>query len=210
MSIRVLIADDHPLIRSGVRSELAHHEEIEVVGEAMDGDQAFQLTEELLPDILLLDVHMPGMKAMQIVSRLQRTAQATRVVILSAYDDAPTVLGMLKGGVKGYVVKDEDPGEVFEAIQVGMRGKTWLSPSVAEVVTGSVVEEKSNGGEPILTSRELAILLLLSKGFNNDKIAEELFISERIVRYQVSRIIEKLGVHNRTEAVALAVKNMLI
>lgn len=147
MSIRVLIADDHPLIRTGVRSELAHHEEIDVVGEVMDGDQAFQLTEELHPDVLLLCVRMPGMKATQIVSRLQRTAQAIRVVILSAHDDAPTVLGMLKAGVKGYVVKDEDPGEVYEAIKVVIRGKTWLSPTVAEIMTGFFYGRNVKWGE---------------------------------------------------------------
>jgi len=208
MLIRVLIADDHPLFRAGVRSGLAGQEDIEVVGEAMDGDQAIRMTEELCPDILLLDVHMPGMKATQIILRLQRTVQATRVVILSAYDDAPTVLGMLRAGVKGYVLKDEEQGAVLETIRVVMRGKTWLSPAVAEMVTGCVVTEgRPVGEEPVLTVRELEVLQLLSKGCKNEKIGEELFISERIVRYQVCKIIEKLGVHNRTEAVAVAVKN---
>lgn len=207
MSIRVLIADDHPVFRSGVRNELVSYEEIEVVGEAMDGDQTIQMTEDLHPDLLLLDIRMPGMKVVQIVSRLQRMAQKTRVVILSAYDDTPTVLGMLKTGVKGYILKDEEPEAIVEAIRVVMRGKTWLSPTVAEIVIGSVANEKLSGEEPVLTDRELAILQLLSKGCNNEKIGKELFLSERIVRYQVGIILEKLSVHNRTEAVALAVKN---
>lgn len=211
MPIRVLIADDHPLFRAGVRNQLAGHGEIEVIGEAMDGDQAIRMTEELRPDVLLLDVQMPGMKVAQIVSRLQRTAQTTRVVILSAYDDAPTVLGMMRAGVKGYVVKDEEPGAIIEAVQVVMQGKTWLSPAVAEVVTESVVAEgRPVGEEPVLTSREQEILYLLGKGYNSDQIGKELYISRRTVEYHIDRIMAKLHAHNRTEAYAIAVKNGLI
>jgi DNA-binding NarL/FixJ family response regulator len=208
MPIRVLIADDHPLFRAGVRNELAGQDEIEVIGEAMDGDQALQMTEELCPDVLLLDVQMPGMKAVQIVSRLQRTAQATHVVILSAYNDAPTVQGMLRAGVKGYVVKDEEPAAVLEAIRVVMRGKTWLSPAVAAVVTEALVTEgRPETNEPVLTGRELEVLQLLGQGHNSDQIAEELYISKRTVDYHIDRIMAKLHAHNRTEAYAIAVKN---
>jgi len=207
MLIRVLIADDHPLFRAGVRNELAGHEEIEVIGEATDGDQALQMTEALCPDVLLLDVQMPRMKAAQIVSRLQLTAQATCVVILSAYDDAPTVLGMLRAGVKGYVVKDEEPGAVLEAIRVVMRGMTWLSPAVAEIVTGSLADKRPDGDEPVLSGRELNVLHLLGQGYNSDQIGEELYITKRTVDYHIDRIMAKLHAHNRTEAYAIAVKN---
>jgi DNA-binding NarL/FixJ family response regulator len=210
MSTRVLIADDHPLIRCGVRNELLNHEEIELVGEAADGDETLRLTEELRPDILLLDIHMPGLKAVQILSRLQRTDQLTRVIILTACDDAPTIFGMLKAGVKGYIVKEEAPEILAEAIRVVMRGKTWLSPTVAELVTGSLVDGGPKGETPLLSNRNLAILQLLGQGCNNGQIGEKLFVSERIVRYEIGRIIEKLGVHNRIEAVAIAVKNGLI
>ncbi|MDD5368822.1 MAG: response regulator transcription factor [Anaerolineaceae bacterium] len=133
MTIRILIADDHPLIRSGVHDALDIHPDIEVIGEAIDGDQALQMTEKLHPDVLLLDIHVPGMKTLPILSRLKRTVPETRVIILTACDDASTVLGMLKAGVNGYFVKDEDPQVLVEAIQAVMRGKSWLSPTVAGI-----------------------------------------------------------------------------
>jgi DNA-binding NarL/FixJ family response regulator len=207
MTIRVVVADDHPLLRFGVRAELANHHDIEIVGEATDGDGALQISEEMRPDVLLLDIHMPGLKAIQILSRLQRTGPAIRVIILTACDDVPTVIGMLKAGVKGYIVKDEGQEVLAEAIRVVVQGKTWLSPTVAGVIAVSLGEKNPKGEEALLTERELAILYLLGKGFTNDKIGEELFLSERIVRYQISLIIDKLGVHNRTEAVATAMKN---
>lgn len=206
MSIRVLIADDHPLIRYAMRNELDNQPDIEIVGEASSGDEALQLAEEYRPNMLLLDIHMPGMKTVQILSRLRRTVPETRVIILTACDDAPTVLGMLREGVNGYFVKDENPQILVEAIQVVMRGKTWLSPTVAGVVAGALSDVGQKGAAP-LTERELEILGLLGQGYSTERIGEELFISTRTVRFHIERTLEKLGVHNRMEAFAIAVKN---
>lgn len=210
MSIRILIADGQSIVRSGIRYELSKCEDLQVLEEVQNGDDALQLILELAPDILLLDINLPGMKACQILCRIQMAGLATCVVVFTINDDALKIQEMLKAGVKGYVMKDDDPADLITAIRVVMRGKTWLSSTVAEILAGSLVNEGANKKEQTLTAREMAILQLLSKGFCNDKIGEELFISERIVRYLVGKIIEKLGVRNRTEAVAVAVKNGLI
>jgi DNA-binding NarL/FixJ family response regulator len=207
MSIRVLIADDHPLFRSGVRNELSSHSEIVVIGEAPDGNQALRMAEELHPDILFLDINMPGIKTTQIVSRLKRVVPETLVIILTAYDDSHTVLVMLKEGVKGYMVKDENPELLLEAIRAVMRGKTWLSPTVADIVTKTLSDKKALEQSLLLTDRELEILQLLGQGYCYAEIGQELFLSERLVRYEVGRILEKMEVHNRAEAVGIAVRD---
>ncbi|MDD5371527.1 MAG: response regulator transcription factor, partial [Anaerolineaceae bacterium] len=134
----------------------------------------------------------------------------THVIVLTACEDAPTVLGMLRAGVKGYIVKEDDPETLVEAIRVVMRGKTWLSPTMAEVVTGSLVEDGPKGEGPLLTVRELEVLQLLGKGHSTDQIGEILFISKRTVHFHIERTLEKLHVHNRMEAFAIAVKNAWI
>lgn len=210
MPIRVLIADDHGIVRSGIRNELATHLGIEVVGEVGDGDEALKMTLELRPDILLLDINMPGLKAVQILSRLQETKLATHVIIFTASDDRVTIKEMLKVGVKGYILKGDDPEDLIDAIHTVLNGKTWLSPTVAGIVVGVMVEGRYEGNASLLSDREIKILRLMSQGYRSEQIGEELFIAKRTVNYHIEMIYKRLQVKNRAEAIAKAFQQGLI
>lgn len=134
MSITVVIADDHPIIRSGVRGELAHHIEFEIIGEAVNGDEALHLATELNPDVLLLDINMPGLKTIKILETLKNrpVPSKCKIIILSAYGDTATVSGMLRAGADGYILKEEDPSIIPKAILEVIDGKTWVSESAYE------------------------------------------------------------------------------
>jgi DNA-binding NarL/FixJ family response regulator len=198
--IRVIIADDHPIVRSGVRGELALSGEFEVVGEALDGDQALRLTLELRPDVLILDVNMPGMKAIQVLYALQEGSPETRVLVLTAYNDTGTVVGLLKAGADGYLLKDEDPRLIPEAVRVVSKGETWLSPGLPDEVARMVWENQEAAIGETLTGRELEVLHFLEEGRTNKEIALEMQTSERTVEFHVSNILAKLGVKSRLEA----------
>lgn len=210
MSIRVLIADDHGVVRSGIRNELSTYEDLDVMGEAGNGDETLQLTLELHPDVLLLDINMPGLKALQILSRIQRADLRTRVIVFTASDDHLTIKEMLKAGVKGYVLKGDDPEDLIRAIHVVMNGKTWLSPTMAGVIVRSLADGEAKGDNTLLSDREIKILHLMSRGYHSEQIGEELFIAKRTVYYYIGRILEKLQVNNRVEAVAKAAQHGLI
>ncbi|MEJ2708339.1 MAG: response regulator transcription factor [Anaerolineales bacterium] len=198
--IRVIIADDHPIVRSGVRGELALSGEFKVVGEALDGDQALRLTLELRPDVLILDVNMPGMKAIQVLYALQEGSPETRVLVLTAYNDTGTVVGLLKAGADGYLLKDEDPRLIPEAVRVVSKGETWLSPALPDEVARMVWENQEAAIGETLTGRELEVLHFLEEGRTNKEIALEMQTSERTVEFHVSNIFDKLGVKSRLEA----------
>ncbi|CAG0935419.1 Transcriptional regulatory protein LiaR [Thermoflexales bacterium] len=210
MSIRVLLADDHPIVRSGIRNELAHYPDIEVVGEAIDGNEALSLTDTLHPDVLLLDLNMPGPKAVHIIRTLQTRSNPPRVLVLTAYSDIGTILGMLKAGVHGYLLKDEELGMISEGIRAVVQGKIWLSNVITQSLIGHTVQEESNPPQEMLSPRELEVLRLLAQGCSNQRIAAELSISKRTVRFHVENILSKLRVSNRTEAVTVALQRKWI
>lgn len=200
MPIRVLIADDHPIVRSGIRNELARHPDLILVGEALNGDSTVQLTNALKPDVLLLDIHMPGKRAIEVVQALKEAAMDCRILVLSAHGDIPTIIGMLKAGVDGYILKDEDPMIIPEAIQAVMLGETWLSPAVSDrlvSILGSIDGFKQNS---MLTKRELQVLHLLSSGITTREIANHMQIAERTVEFHITNILRKLGTKGRLEA----------
>lgn len=201
--IRVLIADDHPIVRSGLRGELAYDEGVVVVGEALNGDEALRLAQELQPDVLLLDVNMPGMKAIQVLKEVKRLLPACRVLVLTAYGDSGTVLGMLKGGADGYLLKDEDPLVIHEAIRAVAGGQTWLSQAVSEQLVLLTRGETATLGDT-LTRREQEVLHLIGEGKSNLEIAQTLSLAERTVEFHVSNLLKKLGVRSRVEAVVWA------
>jgi len=210
MTIRVLIADDHGIVRSGLRSELVSFDGLEVIGEAVNGDATLQLTFELQPDVLILDINMPGLKANQILSRLRRRDLKTRVLVFSASDDSLTIKEMLKAGVKGYVLKGDDPEDLVKAIRTIMNGKTWLSPTVADVVVETLVENNGESKPSLLSDRDIRILQLMSKGYQSEQIGEEMFIAKRTVNYHIEMIYKRLQVKNRAEAIAKAFQQGLI
>jgi DNA-binding NarL/FixJ family response regulator len=206
MAISVLIADDHPLVRSGIKNELGHDRYLKVVGEAVNGDEAFEQMLNYMPDVLILDLNMPGLRAVDLLRTIIDKGLLTRVLILTAYKDAENVLGMMKAGAKGYVLKDENPSVIVEAIKAVAAGKCWLSPEVAECLVEQAQENDHQNKQNLLTGRELETLRFLGLGCNNQEIAAALSISERTARFHVERILFKLGSKNRTEAVVIATK----
>jgi len=210
MTITVLIADDHPIVRSGIRNELLHHSDIEVMGEAVSGDEVLPLVGELRPDVLVLDINMPGMKAVQVLRNLAEVEKPPQVLVLTAYGDPENVLGMLKAGARGYLLKDSSPVEIADGVRVVAEGMTWLSPAVASVLVESREGEKEPFDEELLSLRELEVLQSVAQGYSNAKISERLSISEGTVKNHITNIYDKLGLHTRAEAVAWAWQNGVI
>ena len=200
--IRVILADDHPVVRSGIKAELDGAEGIEVVGEASSGDEALRLVGELRPDVLVLDVVMPGLDGVEVARLLRERHPELRILALSAYEDNAYVFGLLSAGAAGYVLKEEALDTIVEAIRAASRGETWLSKRVEEKVVRRAIGEE----EVLLTGRELEVLRLMAKGWTNARIAVELKVSERTVGFHVENILGKLGVSSRTEAVVEGIR----
>jgi DNA-binding NarL/FixJ family response regulator len=196
--IRVLLADDHPLVRAGIRSVLTAEEDIALVGEAVDGDQVLRLCQELEPDILLLDLNMPGPSPFETVAYLRQHCPAVKVLVLTAYDDDAYVHGLTAAGVAGYVLKDEVPETVVRAIRAVEDGDTWLSRPVVEKLARLEIEET------FLTEREGQVLRLMARGWDNVQIAAELGLAEQTVRNYVSRIYTRLEMKSRAEVIVWA------
>ena len=205
--IRVILADDHPVVRSGIRAELDGADGIEVVGEASSGDEAIRLVEELRPDVLVSDVVMPGMDGVEVARLLRERHPELRILALSAYDDNAFVFGLLSAGATGYVLKEEALDTIVEAIRAASCGELWLSKRVQEKVVRKAVGEEERVS---LTERELEVLRLMAKGFSNRQIAMGLSITERTVGFHVENIFGKLGVSSRVEAVIEGTRRGLV
>jgi len=199
--IRVVIADDHPIVRQGLRALLADEPEIAVVGEATSGDEVREACLTLQPDVLLLDLSMPGPPAADTVSSLRWHSPAIQVVMLTAHRDEAAVRELVSLGVGGYVLKDDEPETVAETIAAVVRGGTWFSPEVMEALVQRPGSITSKGPAPHLTSRETELLALVKKGWDNKHIASELSLGEQSVRNYFSTLYGKLGVTSRAEAV---------
>lgn len=196
-AIRVLLADDHPLIRAGLRATLAPAPDIALVGEATTGDEARQHCRALQPDVLLLDLAMPGPPAAATVQHLREVCPKTRVLVLTAHDDDAYVHGLLAAGVAGYVLKDEVPETLLHAIRGVARGGVWFSQAIAAKLARA---NRTSGTVPDLTDRDRELLLLLERGWGSGRMAVELNLSEQTVRNYLSRVYAKLGVRTRAEA----------
>jgi DNA-binding NarL/FixJ family response regulator len=203
MIIRVLLADDHAVVRSGIRIELLRHSDIEIAAEAVNGDEALALAIRHLPDILILDVNMPGTPVYQIIQQVKTRLQSARILVVSAYGDVGTVAAMMHAGVDGYVLKDDDPEKIVEAVYALYNGGKWLSPSVQAVLER--IRWENRDFIPAMTTREIEILLLLVESRTNKEIAFRLEISERTVEFHLDKIMVKLGIRTRI-AVALWVQ----
>ena len=201
-AIRVLLADDHPLIRAGLRATLEAEPDIAVAGEASDGEEARRQCVDRHPDVLVLDLNMPGPSAVATLASLRESCPRTRVLMLTAYDDDAYVRGLVQAGAIGYVLKDEAPEALVQAVRSVARGGTWFSP---QVVAHLVLPAGRNGrGTPPLTDREQQIVGLIAQGWDNAHIAEALSLSEQTIRNYVSRLYGKIGVQTRAEAVVWA------
>lgn len=203
-TIRVLLADDHPALRVGLRVLLEQTPDVFVVGEAGDGKEALVQIESLAPDIVVLDCALPGMEGTAVAAEIRRRGWPTRVLAFSAYADEKYVRGMIEAGAVGYLLKDEAPGMIVAAVQAAARGEGWFSPAVAAQVAAWARGEKAAPPGAELTERELEVLRLVAAGKSNKEIARALKVADRTVGFHVSNVLRKLGVASRVEAAVLA------
>jgi DNA-binding NarL/FixJ family response regulator len=201
--IRVLVADDHAVVRQGLRTFLDLQDDIEVVGEAADGASAVALAEELAPDVVLVDLVMPGVDGLEALRGLRERVPATRAIVLSSFIDDDKLFPAVRAGAAGYLLKDVQPQELVAAIRTVHAGGALLHPKVAS----RLLEEMS--ADP-LTPREREVLGLIGRGMANKVIARELSLSEKTVKAHVSSILAKLGVTDRTQAALYAVRAGLV
>ena len=207
-SIRVLLADDHPLMRAGIAQTLSREKDIVLVGEAEDGHEARRKAVALRPDVLLLDVSMPGPRAAETVTYLREHCPDTRVVALTAYDDDIYVKALLDAGVCGYVLKDEPPEVVLRAVRTVAEGESWFSSSIMERLNRRRTATTQQTAS--LTPRELQVIRMVMEGRTDREMGEILGLSERTVRYHLTGVFNKLGVGSRPEAVARGIEQGLI
>jgi len=213
--IRVLLADDHTVVRQGLRALLAAEEDIEIVGEAENGRQAIQLVKKLLPDVAVIDIAMPVLNGLEATRQITRSVPATKVLILSSYSDDEYVQQLTEAGAAGYLVKQTAANELIKAIREAQRGNAYFSPAIAKRLRDQCREGFGGGGSGKkraghLTTREAEVLQLIAQEFSNGEIAEKLFISIRTVDTHRRNILEKLQVKNTAGLVKYAIEKALI
>ncbi len=206
--IRVLIADDHAVVRNGLGSFLMAYEEFALVGEAKNGEQAVRMVAECRPDVVLMDLVMPGMDGTAATQKIKEQYPHVQVIALSSFKDRELVEGAIQAGAIGYLLKDLSAEQLAQAIRMAYAGKPTLAPEAAEVLMQAARRPEFQPGDD-LTEREREILALMAEGLSNQQIAERVVVSLSTVKSHVSNILSKLGVATRTEAVALALKNKI-
>ncbi|TWP51788.1 response regulator transcription factor [Lentzea tibetensis] len=204
--IRLVIVDDHPVVRDGLRGMFSSDRGFEVVGEAANGDEAVTVVEALRPDVVLMDLRMPVVDGVTAINRLRDKGNPARVLVLTTYDTDRDVLPAIKAGATGYLLKDTPRDELFRAVRSAARGEAVLSPAVATKLVGQV---RTPDAEP-LSQRELEVLGLVARGSTNREAAARLFISEATVKTHLLHVYAKLGVKDRAAAVAVAYERGLL
>jgi DNA-binding NarL/FixJ family response regulator len=196
-TIKVLIADDHPVVRRGLSSCLGKNAELEVVGEAGDGQEALQLAGKLRPDVVLMDIDMPQMNGAAVTEVLRRQHPEVRVLILTMHRQSEYVMRILQSGARGYILKDSSPDEVAQAIRTVHAGDTFFSPEVAQYALNRFVRSNAEGPRTSeLTNREREVLILIAEGFSNKEIAGRLNVGVRTVETHRERVMRKLDIHS--------------
>lgn len=207
--IRVLIADDHHVVRSALKSFLAKETDIEIVGEVADGNDLIPALEKHLPDVLVLDVNMPNHNVLRSARTIRKTYPTIRILALSAYQRREYVIGLFKAGAAGYVLKDDPANALIQGVRAVMQGQRWVSARVMDVLV-----ESAQGTQPhpadALTNREIELLELIAKGWRNAQIAEQLHLTEQTVKNYIRKIFEKMQVETRVEAVVKGIQKGLI
>jgi DNA-binding NarL/FixJ family response regulator len=205
-TVKVVIVDDHPVVRDGLRGMFAGDDRFTVLGEAGDGREALAVTDAVAPDVVLMDLRMPVMDGVSTIRELKARGSAARVLVLTTYDTDSDVLPAIKAGATGYLLKDTPREELFRAVLAAHRGESVLSPAVAGRLMGQL---RSPAKEP-LSQREIEVLTLIARGCSNRETAKRLFISEATVKTHLLHAYAKLGVRDRAAAVATAIEQGLI
>jgi NarL family two-component system response regulator LiaR len=231
--IRILLADDHPIVREGLRAVLETQDDFTVIAECANGDEVLHQAPRLQPDMILLDLEMPGLDGVETIRRLHQApfaaSSSPRIIVFTAFDNDERIIRAIQSGADGYLLKGEPREEIFKAIRVTMQGGSLLQPVVAskllqhvrqqgqhpgvstgQVYASSTLSSSTSSPVEVLTERELEVLHLLAQGMPNKEIAAHLVISERTAKFHVSSIMGKLGATNRTEAVSLAAQRGLL
>jgi DNA-binding NarL/FixJ family response regulator len=208
--IRVLLADDHKIVRAGIRQFLEGDPEIQVIAEASNGQEACALIEEHKPDVIVLDIQMPKMSGIEVTRWIRTHRLTTGVLILTSYDDDPYVQAVLQAGANGYVLKSADPQEIVQGVKDVHQGKSVLDATLAQKLFARIARNEENSLIEPLTDRELDVLTLTARGLTNKVIAVQLGISDRTVQNHLANIFGKLQAQSRTEAVMRAVSLGLI
>ncbi|GAB3710977.1 response regulator transcription factor [Amycolatopsis oliviviridis] len=206
MTITLLITDDHPIVRDGLRGIFTADQGFEVLGEASSGDEAVALAEKLRPDVVLMDLRMPGSGGVAAIAKLAKLRNPARILVLTTYDTDTDVVPAIEAGATGYLLKDAPREELFRAVRATARGEAVLSPAVADLILGRM---RAPAPEP-LSRRELEVLTLISRGSTNKEAAKLLFISEATVKTHLVHAYAKLGVKDRAAAVATAFERGLL
>jgi NarL family two-component system response regulator LiaR len=208
--IRVLIADDHAVVRQGLRTFLEVQDDVEVVGEAGDGEEAVSLVEALAPDVVVIDLVMPRVGGIEAIRRIHELRPSTKVIVLTSFADDEKVFAAVRAGAAGYLLKDVRPQELGEAIRTVSRGEALLHPAVAAKLMREFAHPDRPAGSQALTEREMDVLRLISRGRSNKEIALELSVAEKTVKTHVSSILQKLHLADRTQAALYAVREKLV
>ena len=208
--IRVLIADDHAVVREGLRAFLALQDDVEVVGEAADGEEAVRAVARLEPDVALVDLVMPRVDGIQAIGRIRTERPDTRVIVLTSFVDEDKMLPAVRAGAVGYLLKDVAPQELVSAIRTVHAGGTLLHPTVVEELVREVSRDGAAAAPNPLTAREREVLTLIARGRANKAIAFELGVAEKTVKTHVSNILGKLNLTDRTQAALYAVREGLV
>ena len=208
--ITILVVDDHAVVREGLRAFLGLQDGFEIVGEAADGEEALEQAERLDPDVILMDLVMPGRDGVSAMQTLKRRASRSRVIVLTSFLEDDRLLPALEAGAAGYLLKNSQPAELARAVRAAHAGEAVIDPTVAARLVQALADRPRSGALDDLTTRERDVLVLIAQGRSNKRIALELGISEKTVKTHVGHVLAKLDVTDRTQAAVLAVQAGLV